>query len=173
MKREKLVVIGGVAFLAVLAVLHLVVRPARERLSTLRRVVADKQSILAQVRAKEREYRQLESEVNRLRSAIRQPDESRQILSSIERIRETCGLSENTLSLKPATMPIAEDYEETVVEVQLDDVTWGQLVQFLSQLESLEFAGDVKSLEMRRAERSSTSLRAVLQVATVCYVQRP
>jgi type II secretory pathway component PulM len=171
-KREKTVILGGAGVLGLFLVLQFVVHPAMERLSMLRRVVSDKREILADLRGKSLEYKSLEAEVNRLRSVIGQQQEGRRILSSIERIRQTCGLSENVLSLKPTTTTIDTRYQETLVEVRLDGVKLAQLVAFLTQLDSLNLAGGVKALEVQHADRSPGSLRAVIQLSTVTHAGR-
>ena len=169
-KREKTVVIAGASFLVLLIVVQLIVRPTTERISMLRRVVADKRAALTDLRTGSREYQTLTEEVERLRSMISRQQESRTMLSAIERIGEASGLSENVLSLKPTTVTMDEEYEETVVEIRLDRITLAQLVEFLGKLESLGRAGGIKALDVRRAERSEGALRAVVQLATVSQI---
>lgn len=169
-KREKTVVIGGACFLALLVALQFIVRPTTERISMLGRVVTDKRDVLTQLRAKSLEYEKLTEEVNGLRSMISQQQESRTMLSAIERIGEASGLSENVLSLKPTTVTMDEEYEETVVEIRLDRITLAQLVEFLAKLESLGRAGGIKALEVRHSDRSEGALRAVVQLATVSHI---
>ncbi|MBN2130866.1 MAG: type 4a pilus biogenesis protein PilO [Sedimentisphaerales bacterium] len=169
-KREQTVVIAGASFLVLLVILQLIVRPATERISMLRRVVADKRAVLTDLQAGSREYETLTEEVETLRSMISRQQESRTMLSAIERIGEASGLSENVLSLKPTTVTMDEEYEETVVEIRLDRITLAQLVEFLGRLESLGRAGGVKALDVRRAERNEGVLRAVVQLATVSQI---
>lgn len=138
----------------------------------LRRVIGDKREILAELRGRGLEYKKLDAEVSQLRSMIGQQEEGRRILSSIERIRQACGLSENMLSLKPITTMIDTRYQETVVEVRLDGIKFAQLVAFLSQLDSLNCAGGIKSLEVQHADRNPGLLRAVIQLSTVIRAER-
>jgi type II secretory pathway component PulM len=169
-KRERTVVIAGASFLALLVVVQFIVRPTTERISMLRRVVADKRAALSDLQAGSAEYETLTGEVERLRSMISRQQESRTMLSAIERIGEASGLSENVLSLKPTTVTMDEEYEETVVEIRLDRITLAQLVEFLGKLESLGRAGGIKAVDVRRAERSEGALRAVVQLATVSQI---
>ena len=169
-RREKTVVIAGACFLTLLVVVQFVVRPTAERISMLRRVVADKREVLTDLRAGTSEYQALTEEIEQLRSMISRQQESRTMLSAIERIGEASGLSENVLSLKPTTVTMDEEYEETVVEIRLDRITLAQLVEFLGKLESLGRAGGIKGLDVRRAERSEGALRAVVQLATVSQI---
>ena len=177
-KREKLVVLGGAGLLVLLLVLQFAVRPIMERASTVRRVVAEKRDVLAQLRAKRLEYERLQTEVGRLHAMVAQQQGNRRILSSIESVRKTCGLSENVLSMKPATVAIDNTYEEVVVEVRLEGLTLAQLVSFLSQLGAAEAAGGITALEVRRADRSSARandnsslLAATISVAAVTHAQ--
>jgi type II secretory pathway component PulM len=171
-KREKTAIFGGMGILALLLVLQFVVHPAFARISMLRRVVQDKQQILTDLRGKSVEYKKLAAEVNQLRSLIGQQQEGRGILSSIERIRQTCGLSENVLSLKPTTTIVDARYQETVVEVRLDGVGFGQLVAFLTQLDSLNLAGGIKAVEVQHADRNVGVLKAVIQLSSVTRAGR-
>jgi len=162
-KRERTVVVAGACFLVLLVVLQFIVRPTTERISMLGRVVADKRNVLTDLRAKSLEYKTLAEEVDRLRSMISQQQESRTMLSAIERIGEASGLSDTTVTMD-------EEYEETVVEIRLDRITLAQLVEFLAKLESLGRAGGIKALEVRHADRSEGALRAVVQLATVSHI---
>lgn len=171
-KREKLVVLGGAGLLVLLLAVQFAARPTVERASTLRRVVTEKREILAQLWAKSREYERLQAEVGRLRSAIIGQEESRRILSTIERVRQAAKLPEDALSMKPTTAAIDREYEETVVEVVLDSVTLAQLIAFLSQLDSPDLPGGIKALDVGRADRNPGSLRATIQLATVARIKR-
>ncbi|MBN1507514.1 MAG: type II secretion system protein M [Sedimentisphaerales bacterium] len=171
-KREKLAVCGGTGFLVLLLTLQWVLRPALERASTLRRVVAEKQEILVQLRAKSQEYKQLEAEVGQLRSSIGRQGESRKIFSMIERLRQAAGLPDDALSMKPTTTAIDKEYEETMVEISLDGVTLAQLVAFLSQLESSGLPGGVKSLDIGHAGRGPGALKATVQLVAVACIGR-
>ena len=170
-KREKIVVVGGTGGLLLLMAVQFIVRPTMEQISTLRRVVTDKREVLGQMQAKSLEYRRLEAEVGRIRSTIEQQQESRRILSTIEGVRKECDLPENVLSLKPTTMPINTEYQQTVVEVRLEGVSLNQLIAFLTQLDALNLAGGIQNLDIRTAGRSAGSLRAVVQLATVVPIE--
>ena len=171
-KREKMVIFGALGILGLLLVLQFVVHPACARISMLRRVVQDKQAILTDLRGQSGQYRKLEAEVNRWRSLIGQSQEGRGILASIERIRQTCGLPENALSLKPTTTVVDTRYQETLVEVRLDGVGFASLVAFLAQLDSLNLAGGIKALEVQHADRNVGSLKAVIQLSAVTRAGR-
>jgi type II secretory pathway component PulM len=169
-KREKTFVIGGIGLLVVLLMLQLVLRPAMERMSTLRRVVATKRQTLAELRGKSLEYRKLKTEVDTLRQAIEKQEGGPQVLSTVERIRQTCDLSDNVSSLKPTTVAIDDQYQETVVEIQLERITMKKLVRFLSELESVEVSGGIRSLEIRRTDRAEGGLRVIVKIAAVSRV---
>jgi hypothetical protein len=169
-KTEQWFLVGGAIFLGLLMISQVLVRPTMDRISTLRRVVTDKRANLSQLQAKSQEYQLLKTEVARLRAVIEQQGGGRRILSTLERIREDCGLSDNVVSLKPTTTAINDEYQETTIEVRLDGITLAQLIQFLSQIDSLELAGGIRALEVRHADRSPNLLKATVQVATVSRI---
>lgn len=169
MKREKTILVGGAGFLVVLIVLQFVVRPVGERLATLRRVVTDRREVLTQIQMKSKEYKDLDIQIARLRAKVVPQQESRRILSTIERVRQECELSQDVLSLKPTTIAVGDKYQQTMVDVRLEGVTLAQIVAFLSKLDSLVLAGRIKSLEIRSDERSPGLLRATVQLAVVTH----
>jgi type II secretory pathway component PulM len=171
-KREKLIVLGGAGLLALLLALQFAVRPFMERTSTLRRVVVEKREVLAQLQAKAQEYERLQADVSQLRSSLGRQEESRKILSTIERLRQAAKLPEDALSMKPTTTAIDKEYQETVIEVVLDSVTLAQLIAFLSQLDSPDLLGGIKALDVGRADRNPEALRATIELATVARVER-
>jgi len=169
MKREKTILVGGAGFLGVLIALQVLVRPARERLATLRRVVADRREVLTQIGMKSREYKDLEAQIAQLRAKVVPQQESRRILSTIERVRQECGLPQDVLSLKPTTIAVGDKYQQTMVDVRLEGVTLAQIVAFLSHLDSVVLAGRMTSLEIRRDEHSPGALRVTVQLAVVTH----
>lgn len=171
-KRERIVIFAGAGLLGLFLVVQFVVSPTFERARTLRRVIGEKREVLADLRAKSQECKKLQAEVAQLQSLIGQQQEGRGLLSSVEKIRQTCGLAENVLSLKPTTTTIDNRYQETVVEVRLDGVQFSQLVSFLTQLDALKLAGGVKALDVQHADRSPGVLRATIQLATVTQAGR-
>lgn len=166
-RREKTVVFGGLSVLVVLLAVQFLVRPALDRMSTLRRIIASKQQELAELNAKSFNYKQIEIEVRKLRFTVDQQDQGPSILAAVEYVRQASGLSDNILSLRPISVALDERYQETVVEIQLQGVTMAQLVQLLSRLESVDFPGGIKSLDIRRAQQDSDGLRVNVQVAAV------
>jgi hypothetical protein len=166
-RREKMVVFGGLGGLLLLMTAQFVVRPAMEQISTLRRVVTDKRTVLAQMQANATEYQTLQADVTRLRSAIARQHEGRRILSTIESIREACRLPSDALSLKPAAAPLDAEYQQTTVELRLEGVTLTQLIDFLSRLDALDLAGGITSLDIRSTDPSPTLLKAVVEVAVI------
>lgn len=166
-KREKLVVLGGIGAVALVMAIQFVVHPRIEHITTLRRVVADKTEVLAQMQAKRLEYQGLKAEIGRLHDRIDQQQEGHRVLSAIEGVRKACGLPDNVLSLKPATAPIGTQYTQTTVEMRLERVSLAQLTNFLSELESLSLAGGVRGLDIRTTDRNVGSLQAVIQLAVV------
>jgi hypothetical protein len=59
-----------------------------------------------------------------------------------------------------------------VVEVVLDNVTFGQLIAFLTQLDSPDLPGGIKALDIERADRSPGTLRATVQLVAVTRIGR-
>jgi type II secretory pathway component PulM len=166
--REKRVLIAGAVILGGLLGNQFVVKPMRERLSTLDRVVRSKEETLEQLKRMSTELNVLQSETKRIHQLIEaQPDKGR-VLSLLEQIQEKTGLSGHVAHMRPTTVALGKAYEETTIEIKLDAVTLGQLLDFLAKLEGSELTTQVKTLEIKHVAKSSNGiLEATVQVSTV------
>ncbi len=170
--REKVVLAAGTLLLGGLLTNQFVVRPIRERLSTLNRVVESKEKSLAQLKQMGSEFHLLQADVARLHHLLEaQPDKGR-VLSLLEHLRDQCGLTGHIVHMQPRTTSVGDAYEETSIEVKLDLITLAQLVDFITKVESQDLAVGIKALEIRLQNESQPKLEAMVQVATVSSAMR-
>lgn len=171
-QREKQFAIGGAVFLGLIIVFQILVRPALHRVRTLKRVVAEKQETLGELRAKSQEYNALRSQIEHIRLTIESQQKGRQMLSFIERVQKDCGLMQKVVYMTPTTTAISDIYEKTNVEVKFKDVTLDQLIQFLLKIESSQLLVGISSLDIKRGIQNPVLLDAVIQMANLSTIEQ-
>ena len=169
-RREKRVVLIAAALLIMFAVFHMVVRPAMHRVQTLRRVLKQKRGDLARLRAKSREYVALRDELAEMRSKIARQGKSFRILSFLEGVGKSCGLTQHIAYMKPTTSAVGGTYQATNVEIKFENVSLEQITQFLIRVESSEALIGVKSVHITKATKSPAYLDVVLDLSTLARV---
>ena len=149
-KREKIIVISGIAGLGLLLSFQVLIRPALSRTKTLKRVVSEKREILSELLTKSREYNSLQEHLEQVRKTIANQQKDKKILSLLESMQRDCGLSKNVISMTPTTTAISNIYEKTNVEIKYGAVTWDQIIQFLMKIRSSDMLIGIRSLEIQR-----------------------
>jgi len=171
--REKRVVIGGSAALALLIAFQAVLRPALDRIETLKRVVPVKQAELTRLRSGVAEYAALRGEVKRLRGRIAGQRKDFGVLTFLEGVQKACGLADRVAYMKPATVASSDSaYVETRVEIKIENVSLRKLTLFLARIDSNEALVGVRSLHIRTAAKES-ALDAVVRVTSLTPAGRP
>ena len=171
-QREKQFAIGGAVLLGLIIAFQILVQPTLHRVRTLKRIVAEKQEILGELRAKSKEYNALRSQLEQIRLTIERQQRGRQMLSLIERVQKDCGLMQKVVYMTPTTTAISDMYEKTNVEVKFGAVTLDQIIQFLLKIESSQLVVGVRSLEIKCGVQNSALLDAVIQVANVSTIEQ-
>ena len=165
MQREKLLVIAVVVSAVLWMLFRLGVKPALARIETLNRVIPEKQHELTQLRTKSKEYISLHESLNDLRKHMASQDQAVELLPFLESLMQECGLSENAAAMDRNVLQLDQDYQETIVEIRLENVTLTQLVDFLSKIEdSSHVLAKTKSLHIRRNPTNTDLLGSVIEI---------
>ena len=169
-RREKQVMVAGAVFLGLAAIFQVFVRPALGRVKTLRRVVLEKQQVLDELRLKSQEYDSISSELDKMRRQIEKEQEDTRILSVVEQIQKDCGLVQKVVYMKPTTIAIDDRYEQTSIEIRLQDVTLNQLIQFLWEIESSKLFAGIRTLDIKCGTRDTSLLDTALTIASLSTI---
>ena len=170
-RREKQIIFGGIVCLGMLLTFQVLIRPALARTNTLERVVSDKQEILADLLTKSDEYNSLKKQLKQVRSKIESQQKDKKILSSIERIHKDCGLSQDVVSITPATTVISDIYEKTSVEIKYAGITLDKLTNLLLKINSSDMLIGIKSLEIKRGTQNPALIDAVIQLVSISNIE--
>lgn len=171
-KREKQIVLIGILCLGLLLAFQVFVRPAFGRITTLKRVVTNKQEILRDLQSKSEDYKILRGQFEHVHLVIEHQQKGGKILSVIESIQKDCGLMQNVVEMTPTTTMISDAYEKTDVEVKYTSVTLDQLIKFLTKIESSELLTGVRSLEIKRGIQNPDLLDVAIRLISVSNIEQ-
>lgn len=161
--REKSLAILMVATLGVWAAWTLAVKPARERIGKLERLIPEKQAQLRELQAKGAEYAALANEFKGLRAKIASQDPAFQLPTFMETMIARHKLAGHA-TMRANTVQPQPDYSETVVTIEIQDVALRQLVTFLTAVEETDAVVRVGSLHIRKDATNDALFDSTVEV---------
>jgi len=165
-KRERFLALGLTVAVALWAGYALAVRPACERIRTLTRIVPEKQAQLQELQAKVAQYTALQSEFAQARTqrAAQQPDF--QLLPFLETLIDRHKLTGHLVTMNPDTVGPQPDYAETVVTIELHEISLKQLIDFLLDAESSASLARIGTLHIRKDPKSEALLDSTVEICS-------
>ena len=163
-QREKLLAGSLLIFATAWTLFTVVVSPALDRIETLNRVVSEKQQELEQVREISNEYIYLSNSLDNLNAKVDLQQETFELLPFLESLIGECGLSDNVETMKRQVLPIDSNFSRIVVEVRLERLSIGRLVDFLSKIESSYAEVRTKSLYIKKNMGDKNLLDSVIEI---------
>jgi type II secretory pathway component PulM len=161
--RERWLVGGVGALLAVLLLLVGVVNPLRAALEGGRERAATAEQQLAVALGLRRELDEVQGRLAHVEQRIRQGPRGN-IFTTLETLARESAVKVD--SMQPQTVPSDDAYRETKVEVKLEGVNLAQLANYLHRIESAPQLLSVKSLRIRTRADKPDFLDVTLTVSS-------
>jgi hypothetical protein len=163
-RREKLLAGGLLVFTVAWFSFAAGISPAFERIRTLNRVISEKQRELEKIRSLSKEYIYLSEDLSKLNAKDDTSCGPSELLPFLESRIDECGLSENVESIKRKVAPIDSAYSEIIIEIRLNNVSIGRLVDFLGKIETSQTCAATKSLYIERNSHNENLLDSVIEI---------
>jgi hypothetical protein len=163
-RREKFLAGGLLIFVTAWSLLVMAINPAVDRIETLNRVISEKQQELEDVRIMSKELIYLNHGLDYLHTKVDSQGDTLELLPFMESLIEESGLTANIETMNRQVLPIDPDYSEVVVEVRLESLSIGRLVDFLGKIESLKAKVKTKSIYIKRNTVNKNLLDVVIEV---------
>ena len=163
--RERLLSIGLVVVLAAWALYALAVKPARDRIRTLQRIVPEKQAQLRQLQTQSAQYTALRDELAQRQTKTASPGADFQLLSFLESLVERHKLVKNVVTMELDTRQLQPGSAEAAT-IELRDVSLKQLIDFLSAVQISEPAVQVGSLYIRKNPNNERRLDSTVGISS-------
>lgn len=159
---------GAVAvFILAYGFYALALRPAIQRVRTLKRVIPEKRQALADIKTKSDQYLSLENKLKDLRQRVAVAGQRFEPLAFLESLMTENGLTEKITSMKQQTSQMHPGYSQTIVEMKLQDIALQQLIDLLLAVKSSNHALWIKSLYAKKDTADSGALEATIQVSSL------
>jgi hypothetical protein len=160
-----------VAFIAAWAFYAIGVGPALERIETLNRVIPEKQNDLEKLRTMAGEYTALNDAIEDLRTKIASQQETFELLPYAESLVQECGLTKNLVTMKQQTSQLETNYQETVVEIEMENLTLRQIFDFLQKIQSSKVLARTKTLYIKKNLKNSDLLDSIIEIRNLKLTQ--
>lgn len=170
-RREYWLAAGLVAFIAAWAFYAIGVGPALERIETLNRVIPEMQNDLEKLRTKAGEYTTLNDSIEDLRTKIASQEETFELLPYAESLVQECGLTKNLVTMKQQTSQLETNYHETVVEIEMENLTLRQIFDFLQKIQSSKVLARTKTLYIKKNLKNVDLLDSVIEIRNLKLTQ--
>ena len=171
-RGEHLLAAGVVVLMAVWALFALGVTPAIERIETLKRVIPERQSELERLRVYAKEYTALRKDIEGLRTKIASQDKTFELLPFIESLVQQCDLTQNLVTMEQVASLPETDYQEIVVEMEMENLTLRQLCDFLLKVRSSEVLTSTKKVSIKKNLANPDLLDSRLEIRNLRPTQK-
>lgn len=167
-KREKYIVFGVAAILALFIVVQVIVRPLFARNDRLQRELKAKTAALTKMQKMKAEYEGLQATTRMSSARFDQREKGWTLYKFMNRLASETGIKGNIKSMKPTTTEQpGSPYKISRVDMRLESVTLVQLTDYLHRVETSTGAISVRKMVITKKDDKENLLSAVLQVETL------
>lgn len=168
-RRERRLFIASLAALTLWAFHAFILRPALDRLDTLRRVLPEKQAASAQLARLADEYRALDARLAALQERLAAQPADFTLLPWLENAARQCSLS--PAAMQPQQNILDAQLSETVVTIEFKDVSLEPLTRFLALLPQAPAPLALRSLHLSRNPSAPSRLDVSCQIAHLAALE--
>ena len=90
--------------------------------------------------------------------------ETFELLPSLESLVHKLGIDKNLAKMQQKIVPLGTDHSQTVVEIELKNLSLERLVEFLSKVESSDILARIASLHIKKNQTKKGMLDAVIEI---------
>jgi general secretion pathway protein M len=108
----------------------------------------------------------MHQELETIKSKLEKKEASFSLLSFLEDLANQQNIRENIGSFKPKTIPLNDLYNESSVEVLIDNITVWQLIQYVYKIENSGHLLKIKGLRIKTRYDNPDLLSVTFRVST-------
>ena len=164
-QREQRVLIGAGAVF-VLILLYLGVDSVLQGYDKLEGKIAKKRVEVENITRLREQYMEAHKQLAGIKEKLDRMEKGFSVLSFIEDLANKQNIRENIGSVKPKTIPLNDDYDESIVELKMANVSLKELVDFIYKVENSGHLLKVKRLRIKTRYDNRDLLNVTLQVTT-------
>ncbi|MEE4242843.1 MAG: hypothetical protein V2I36_15350 [Desulfopila sp.] len=164
--REKLIVLIGLCFLVIFALVQFVVMPYLDADSRLDSSISQKEAELVELQLLQQDYRSLRAEAGGIREQLQKRPSSFSLFSFLDEQASVADVKEFIGYMKPSTFEGDGELVESLVEMKLQGIALEKLVAFLERIESPENVVSIKRISIQESGQEKGLLEVILQIVT-------
>ncbi len=164
-QREQRVLIGLGAFI-VLMILYFSVDSVVQKYDKLESKIAKKREEVENLTRLREQYMEAHKQLADIKAKLDKMEKGFSVLSFIEDLANKQNIRENIGSVKPKKIPLNDDYDESIVELKMDNVSLSELVDFIYKIENSGHLLKVKRLRIKTRYDNRDLLNVTMQVTT-------
>ena len=147
---------GCVIFIGICCIYALWIKPLSARLNTLERVVPEKTALFDQLLSKHQQILELQNNLNQINQNLAEQPQDFDLLSVLEKIVQQNQLTDYDLQSKTSDIytPMDQTYAETLITMEIRDITLEKLVEFLAKIPTENTFIRVKNLDIKTIPNS-------------------
>ena len=164
--RERRILKGGAAAAALLLFLAFVLLPLRQKTLFYRAQIARKAKGVEEMRLMADRYGRLKEAFDKKRRSDQGPGEDFTLFSFLDGAASEAGLKDRIKGMNPSVQ-VKDDYTESTVAVELEDVTLEPLVRYLHAVESAGLGLKIRKVDLKPRYSSPDLINATLIISAV------
>ena len=147
---------GCVIFIGICCIYALWIKPLNARLKTLERVVPEKAALFDQLLSKHQQILDLQDSLNQINQNLASQPQDFDLLSVLEKIVQQNQLTNYDLQSNTSDIytPMEQTYAETLITLEMRDITVEQLIGFLAKIPTENTFTRVKNLDIKAIPNS-------------------
>lgn len=165
-KREKLYVTLGAILVTVFLVFQFILLPLVNAQEKVRHSIIVQEKALEDIIALRAEYQRLRVDSGNIGAILAGRPKGFTLFSFLEEHAGRAGIKANIKYMKPSLSTETTPYQESSVEMSLEEITLRQLVEYLYLIESPENLVWIKRLSVKQSKGRTDYLTALMHVVT-------
>ena len=166
-RHKKYLLVAGLIVVAAWTSFAFGIRPAIERIETLKRIIPEKQRILEDLRVSSMQYLAWRAELDDLKKQAASQEKDFELLTFLEAITSQLHLAKKVVIMKQEVLQLNSAYSEIIVETKLENLTFEQLIEFLLKIKSSKHLLWIKSLYAQKNTSNPDLLDTTIQISTL------
>ena len=164
--RERIVLIGGVAFLICFMLFRFTIVPFISAKNRLEQSTERKREELVTIKELQQEYFTLKKEEGTIQAMINERGSNFSLFTFLDQQAERVQVKKQIQYMKPSTIEGEDTLNETMVEMKFQLISLEQLVGFLRLVESEKNVVFVKRISIQESGTEQGALDVILQIVT-------
>lgn len=164
--REQWIVKGGLLFVVGFTVLQLAIVPFFDSRRNLRESIERKAQELITIRELQQEYQKLKGEEGTVHAKIQQRGAGFTLFTFLDQQAEKGQVKKQIQYMKPSRAEGDAGFDETMVEMKLQEISLKALVGFLRLIESEQNVVFIRRISIQESGNQPGYLDSILQIVT-------